>query len=90
MCLSEAKQGQWMSWESVEKKKLCCGEVSGMDADGIRFMLEATYDVLLSPQNLSKCIGEDPTGPLCSGIASLSPFLSACKIKLVSRAIHNT
>lgn len=59
------------SWESVEKKKLSWRELWDMQTGRIGFMLGAIYDVLPSPQNLSKWKGEDQPCNLCSGAASI-------------------
>lgn len=77
--VSQAKHVQWMS---AEKMKLSWRVVSCMEAGRIRFMLGATYDVLPSPQNLSKWIGKDPACPQCSGIPSLWHALSGSKTSL--------
>lgn len=50
-----------------------------MEANRISFMLRATYDVLLSPNNLQQWLGEDP---LCSSPASLRHILTGCKVSL--------
>ena len=47
--VSQAKQGQWVNWEGVEKK-IRWRDLWSMEASRIRFMLGATYDVLPSPR----------------------------------------
>ena len=44
--MAHAKQGQWLNWEGVEKKKLCWKELWSMEERSIRFLIGATYDVL--------------------------------------------
>ena len=51
---SQAKQGQWMNWHNVEKRKISWRELWAMDANRIKFIVGATYDVLPTPQNLSQ------------------------------------
>ena len=50
--VAQAKQGQWLNWEGVEKKKLSWKELWSMEERNIRFLIGATYDVLPTPQNL--------------------------------------
>ena len=54
--VSQAKQGQWVNWEGVEKKNIKWRDLWSMEASRIRFMIGATYDVLPSPQNLNQCL----------------------------------
>lgn len=49
--VSQAKRA--VGCKCIEKKKLSWSEMWGMEADGIRFILGATYDVLQAPHNLS-------------------------------------
>ena len=80
--VSQAKQGQWVNWESVEKRKLKWRELWSMEASRIRFIIGATYDVLPSPQNLNQWLGEDSACPLCSSVCTLRHILSGCKVSL--------
>lgn len=48
----QAKQGQWLNWESVERRKLSWRDLWNMEESRIRFLVGATYDVLPAPQNL--------------------------------------
>ena len=64
---SQAKQGQWINWHDVEKRKISCGELWAMDANHIKF-IGATYDVLQTPQNLSQWLG----------VRRKLPFLYGC------------
>ena len=80
--VSQAKQGQWVNWESVEKRRLKWKDLWSMEASRIRFLIGATYDVLPSPQNLSQWLGEDPACPLCSSAGTLRHILSGCKVSL--------
>ncbi len=80
--VSQAKQGQWMRWEGVERRKFSWRELMGMEAFHISFTLRATYDVLPSPSNLNQWYGEDPTCPLCPSPANLKHILVGCKTSL--------
>ncbi|XP_076879265.1 uncharacterized protein LOC143527830 [Brachyhypopomus gauderio] len=78
----QSKQGQWMKWESVEKRRITWRELWALDASRIKFLVGATYDVLPTPQNLGQWLGEDPTCKLCAGSGTLKHILSACKVSL--------
>ena len=43
---SQAKQGQWNNWHTVEKRKISWRELWAMNANRIKFIVGATYDVL--------------------------------------------
>ena len=79
--VSQAKQGQWVNWEGLEKKKIKWRDLLSMEASRIRFTIGAMYDVLPSPQNLNQWFGED-TCTLCSCVYSLRYILSGCKVRL--------
>lgn len=79
---AQAKQGQWMSWEGVEKRKISYKELWEMEAFRGSFTVRAAYDVLPSPANLSQWYSEDPPCPLCSSLATLKYILVGCKISL--------
>jgi len=66
-----------LNWEGVEKTKLSWKKLWSMEERTIRFLIEATYDVLPTPQNLKLWINGDP---LCSGTATLRHILSGCKV----------
>lgn len=78
----QSKQGQWMRWENVEKRRITWRELWALDAGRIKFLLGATYDVLPTPQNLGQWVGEDPSCKLCAGSGTLKHILSACKVSL--------
>lgn len=59
--LSLAKQGQWMRWEGLEKRKLGWRNLWEMEASNISFINRATNNVLPCPKNLHQWYGEDPT-----------------------------
>ncbi|KAM3872212.1 putative glutamate receptor [Diretmus argenteus] len=80
--VSLAKQGQWMRWEGLERRKLIWRELWEMEANNISFIIRATYDVLPSPKNLHQWYGEDPTCALCPTPATLKHILSGCKTSL--------
>ena len=81
--VSQAKQGQWVNWEGVEKKKnVKWRDLWSMEASRIRIMIGATHDVLPSPQNINQWFGEDETCTLCSCVCSLCHILSGCKVSL--------
>ncbi len=50
--VAQAKQGQWLNWEDVEKRELNWKNLWSMEDSSIRFLIGATYVVLLTPQNL--------------------------------------
>jgi len=37
--VAQAKQGQWLNWEDVEKKKLSWKELRSMEENSIRFLI---------------------------------------------------
>ena len=80
--VSLVKQGQWMRWEGLEKRKLGWRDLWEMEASNISFILRATYDVLPSPKNLHQWYGEDPTCALCPTPATLKHILTGCKTSL--------
>lgn len=81
--VTHAKQGQWMQWEEVEKRRLSWKELCGMEAHRTSFLIRSVYDVLPSPTNLSQWYGEDPTCPLCPSPSSLRHILVGCKTSLL-------
>ncbi|XP_056107596.1 uncharacterized protein LOC130085708 [Rhinichthys klamathensis goyatoka] len=80
--ISQAKQGEWMRWESVEQCKIGWQDLWSMEESRISFLIRSTYDVLPSPQNLNLWVGEDPSCPLCSSPATLRHILTGCKVAL--------
>lgn len=80
--VSLAKQGQWMQWEGVERRKISWRELWEMEAKKFSFIIRATYDVLPSPMNCQQWYGEDPTCALCSSPATLKHIMSGCKTSL--------
>ena len=80
--VAQAKQGQWVNWEGVDKKKLSWKELWSMEESSIRFLIGATYDVLPTPQNLKLWVNGDPLCSLCSSTATLKHILSGCKVSL--------
>lgn len=80
--VSLAKQGQWMQWEGVERRKISWKELWEMEASKISFIIRATYDVLPTPKNLQQWYGEDPTCALCPTPATLKHIMVGCKTSL--------
>ena len=80
--VAQAKQGQWMAWKGVEKRKISWNELWEMEAFRASFTIRAAYDVLPSPANLSQWYAEDPTCPLCPSPAALKHILVGCKTSL--------
>lgn len=80
--VSLAKQGQWMQWEGVERRKISWKELWEMEASKISFIIRATYDVLPTPKNLQQSYGEDPTCALCPTPATLKHIMVGCKTSL--------
>ncbi|KAK7886737.1 hypothetical protein WMY93_026358 [Mugilogobius chulae] len=80
--VSQGKQGQWVRWEDVEKRKLSWKELWGMEAYKASFLIRSIYDVLPTPSNRQQWYGEDPTCALCPSAASLKHILVGCKTSL--------
>lgn len=80
--VAHAKQGQWMRWEEVERRKLSWKELWGMEAHRTSFLMGSVCDVLPSPTNLSLWYGEGGTCPMCSSPGSLKHILAGCKTSL--------
>ena len=80
--VAQAKQGRWMRWEGVEKRKLTWSELWGMESNRLSFIVRATYDVLPSPTNLQLWFGKDPACPLCTTPATLKHIMVGCKTSL--------
>ncbi len=80
--VSQAQQGRWMRWESIERRRITWSELWSMEANRLSFILRATYDVLPSPTNLHLWYGEEPACPLCAVPASLKHILVGCKTSL--------
>ncbi|XP_035862163.1 uncharacterized protein LOC118496075 [Sander lucioperca] len=80
--VAQAKQGQWMAWKGVEKRKISWNELWEMEAFRASFTIRAAYDVLPSPANLSQWYAGDPTCPLCPSPATLKHILVGCKTSL--------
>lgn len=80
--VSQAKQGQWTSWENVEHRKLTWRDLWEMEGSQISFIIRAAYDVLPTPKNLNQWLGEDPSCPLCQTPATLRHILTGCKTSL--------
>ncbi len=81
--VSLVKQGQWMRWEGLERRKLSWRELWEMEASNISFIIRATYDVLPSPKNLHQWYDEDPICALCPTPATLKHILTGCKTSLI-------
>ncbi|KAJ8412700.1 hypothetical protein AAFF_G00116510 [Aldrovandia affinis] len=45
--VSLAKQGQWLQWEGMERRKISWKELWEMEASNISFIIRATYDMLV-------------------------------------------
>ncbi|KAL1250718.1 hypothetical protein QQF64_018514 [Cirrhinus molitorella] len=80
--VAQVKQGCWMRWEGVERKKLTWSELWDMESNRLSFIIRATYDVLPSPTNLQLWFGKDPSCPLCTTPATLIHILVGCKTSL--------
>ena len=80
--VSQEKQGRWMRWEGVERRKVSWKELLSMEAFHTSFILRATYNVLPFPSNLKQWYGEDPTCSLCPSSANLKHILVRCKTSL--------
>ena len=78
----QAKQGQWMKWEGLEKRKISWKDLWDMEAGRISFLVRSIYDVLPTPTNLHQWLGKDPACPLCGTPATLRHILTACKVSL--------
>ena len=80
--VAQARQGQWMTWEGVEKRKISWQELWETEAFRTSFTIKAAYDVLPTPKNLSQWYQEDPTCSLCPTPATLKHILVGCKTSL--------
>ncbi len=58
--VSLVKQGQWMRWEGLERRKLSWRELWEMEASNISFIIRATYDVLPSPKKPPPVVWRGP------------------------------
>ena len=43
--VAQAKQGQWLNWESVEKRKLSWTDLWNMEESHTEFLIGATHDL---------------------------------------------
>ena len=68
---SDAKQGQWMNWHGVERRKISWRELWATDANHIKCIVGASYD-------------EDRN---CLGIGSLKRILSLCQTSLTQGCV---
>ncbi len=50
--VSQAKQGRWMRWDGVERRKITWSELWNTESNMLSFTIRATYHVLPSPTNL--------------------------------------
>ena len=50
--ISQAKQEEWMRWESVEQRKMGWQDLWSMEESRISVLIRSTYDVIPSPQKL--------------------------------------
>lgn len=86
----QGKQGQWMWWEEMEKRKLSLKELWGIEAHWTSFITWTVYGVLSSPSNLYQWYGEDPTCPLCRYQDSLKHILLGCRTSVARCTVrHN-
>ncbi len=81
--VSQAKQGRWMRWEGVERRKITWSEMLNTESNMLSFTIRATYDVLPSPTNLHLWFGEDPACLQCFAPATLKHILVGCKTSLM-------
>ncbi|KAK0148024.1 hypothetical protein N1851_012273 [Merluccius polli] len=80
--VSQAKQGRWMKWDGVERRKITWSELWNMESNMLSFTIRATYDVLPTPANLHLWFGEDPACLQCLAPATLKHILVGCKTSL--------
>lgn len=80
--VSQAHQGQWMNWESMEKRKISWKDLWQIEAGRISFLLRATYNSLPSPTNLHQWLGKDPACRLYDMPATLRHIPTGCKVSL--------
>ncbi len=83
IAVSQAKQGRWMRWEGVERRKITWSELWNTESNILSFTIRATYDVLPSPTNLHLWFGEDPACLQCFAPATLKHILVGCKTSLM-------
>ena len=83
--MAQAKQGQWMAWEGVEKRKISWKELWEMEAFKASFTIRAAYDhpaFSCKPKPVVWRRGVYPTCPLCPSPAKLKHILVGCKTGL--------
>jgi len=80
--ISQAKQVEWMRWESMELRKMGWQALESIEESTISFLIRSTYVVLPSPQNLNLWVEEDPFCSSCSSPATLRHILTGCKVVL--------
>jgi len=44
--ISQAEQGEWMRWESVEQRKMGRQELWSMEESRISFLIRSTYSMM--------------------------------------------
>lgn len=73
------QQETWTNWDHASTQKITLTELWKTEQTGLKFFVQAVYDVFPSPYNLH-CWGmaEIPACPLCPARGSLKHFLSCC------------
>ncbi len=77
--VSQAKQGRWMRWEGVERRKITWSELWNTESNMLSFTIRATYDVL---PYLHLWFGEDPACLQCLAQEPCKHILVGCKTSL--------
>uniref|UniRef100_A0A3B1JAJ2 Reverse transcriptase domain-containing protein n=1 Tax=Astyanax mexicanus TaxID=7994 RepID=A0A3B1JAJ2_ASTMX len=77
------QQGAWTRWEQAMDRKVTWSELWRAEPQRIKFLVQAVYDILPSPSNLSIWgKTESPNCPQCPGRGTLEHILSCCPVAL--------
>ncbi|KAI8513341.1 hypothetical protein Bbelb_099800 [Branchiostoma belcheri] len=83
VAVGQRQQGAWVNWEGAVGRKLTWNDLWGMQNFRLSFLLRAVYDVLPTPQNVTRWYKNEETCLLCGmERADLKHILSSCKIAL--------
>ncbi len=76
-------QGAWTRWEQAVDRKVTWTDLWRAEPQRIKFLVQAVYDILPSPSNLSVWNKtESPSCPQCPGRGTLEHILSCCPVAL--------
>ncbi|XP_066296191.1 uncharacterized protein [Branchiostoma lanceolatum] len=83
VAVGQRQQGAWLNWEGAVERRLTWSDLWSMQNARVSFLLRAVYDVLPSPQNLTRWFKSKESCQLC-GVeqAGLKHILSNCRTAL--------